>query len=112
MRKVILLLIIAVIHVVLTIVCGVAEYSTSWFLFSPPSSTHGFWSVALKVVEFPLLAIIRAQAPKHLPFYSYVMVLNSFLWATVIVIGIRLCRNRFCGCIASISRFQFNFFQQ
>ena len=95
MRRIILLLAIAVTHVIVTIVCGTAEFSTGRFIFSPPSPAHGFWSVALKVVEFPLLSVVRVLDSKNLPFYPYIMVLNSLLWATAVVLGIRAIRKRF-----------------
>lgn len=94
MRKIITLFVIAAVHLIITIVCGVAEFSTDSFIFTPASPAHGFWSIALQIVEFPLLTITRAQDPMNPPFYPYIMALNSLLWATVIIMGIRLYRSR------------------
>jgi hypothetical protein len=94
MRKIILFLAIAAAHVAATIVCGVAEVTTGGFVFSSPSSTHSFWSVALKIFEFPLLTISRARDSMDPPFYTYIMSLNSFVWTSVIVLGIRVLKRR------------------
>jgi hypothetical protein len=89
MRRVMIIAWIAVGHALGTVACGLGEHTSSRFLWNPPSQSHAAWAGALRVLEFPLLALVRARDPRGLPFYVPVMILNSLLWAVVIYLAAR-----------------------
>lgn len=72
---------VAIGHWVATVVAGVGEFATSgWLgLFAEPG--HGAWGIALAILEFPVLTVVRLNDPIPGSSYRWVMVLNSLLWA-------------------------------
>ena len=84
----------AVGHLVATIAAGVGEFSTSGLfgLFHEPG--YAAWSTTLRILEFPLVTIVRLSDPGGMSADGWVMVLNSLLWAGAIYLVVRLVGRR------------------
>jgi hypothetical protein len=84
----------AVGHLVATIAAGVGEFSTSGLFGLFPEPGHAAWSTALRILEFPLLAVVRLRDPFRMSAYGWVMILNSLLWAGMIYLIVRFVGRR------------------
>jgi len=58
-----------------------------------PEPGHGAWNAALGILEFPLLTIVRVNDPFP-PFYGWVMIPNSLVWAGLATLVVHLLRRR------------------
>jgi hypothetical protein len=74
---------VAVAHLVATVAAAIGELSTGGLLGIFLEPGYGAWRAALRVLEFPLLTIVRVSDPFRMSAYGPVMVLNSLLWASV-----------------------------
>jgi hypothetical protein len=84
----------AVGHLVATVAAGVGELSTGGLLGLFHEPGYGAWRTTLRILEFPLLTIVRLSDPHRMQAYGWVMVLNSLLWAGVIFLVVRLIGRR------------------
>jgi carbon starvation protein CstA len=82
-------------HWLATAVSWVGEFSTGGLLgFFPEEPAHSIWSAAIRVLEFPLLSVVRVVDPYEHHNWILVMVLNSLLWASLAFLGFRAARSR------------------
>ncbi|MFH1864721.1 MAG: hypothetical protein ABIK85_02435 [Candidatus Eisenbacteria bacterium] len=82
-------------HWLATMVAWVREFSTSGFLwFVPAEPSHGFWSGAARVLEFPIGTLVSDGSV--LPDWLEValIVLNSLFWAGAIYALVWAVRRR------------------
>jgi hypothetical protein len=80
-------------HLVATIAAGLGQLSTGGLLGLFREPGYAAWSAVLRVLEFPLLTIVRLTDPRMMA-YGWVMVLNSLLWAGGIYLVVRLVGRR------------------
>jgi hypothetical protein len=86
---------VAVGHLLATIAGAVGELSTGGLLglFREPGYTA--WRAVLRVLEFPILTVVRVSDPHRMSAYGWwAMVLNSLLWAAVIFFFVRFLGRR------------------
>lgn len=82
-------------HWAATTAAWVGEFSTSGFLgFFPEEPAHSIWFGAIRVLEFPLITILRLSDSDGARWAWVVMVLNSLLWAGAAFLALRAARRR------------------
>ena len=81
-------------HLVATISSAMGEMLTGGIFGLFRETNHAAWSTALRILEFPLLTIVRLNDPHRMSAYGWVMVLNSLLWAGGIYLIVRLVARR------------------
>jgi hypothetical protein len=80
-------------HWMATVAAWVGEFtSEGWLWFVPPDPSHGIWTGAARVLEFPLITVIGRDA--HLPDWlaGFVTALNSLIWAGAALLVLRAAR--------------------
>lgn len=81
-------------HLLATVAAAIGELSTGGLLGVFHEPGYGAWLTALRILEFPLLTIVRVSDPYRMRAYGGVMVLNSLLWAGVIFLVVWLLGRR------------------
>ncbi|MBN1458627.1 MAG: hypothetical protein JXA57_03765 [Armatimonadetes bacterium] len=82
-------------HWLATVTAWLGEFSTSGFLgLFPEEPAHSIWRGAIRVLEFPLLSIARAVDPSEQHDWTWIVILNSLLWAGLAFLAFRAARSR------------------
>ena len=83
-------------HWAATAAAWVGEFSTSGFLgLFPEEPAHSVWLGAVRVLEFPLVTLLRLNASWDRAGWAWVvMMLNSALWAWAAFLLLRTFRGR------------------
>jgi hypothetical protein len=95
MKNILRIVLIAVLHWILTLVCALGEFRTARFvLFKAPEPTHPVWMTLLRMFEFPFLMVYRHADPQTMRYYLPVMIVNSLFWGIIINCIVLAARKR------------------
>jgi hypothetical protein len=82
-------------HWAATAAAWVGEFSTSGlFGLFPEEPAHSAWVTAVRVLEFPLVTIVRHSGIDQSGWANVLMILNSALWAGVAYLVVWAARRR------------------
>ena len=85
-RRLVLIVVIAASHFVVTLALGVLAFATQGDLARPasPSLAHRIASGTIDGIEFPIVWAVRTLSPERLSGFWLAAVGNSLLWGTAL----------------------------